>query len=121
MEGLDNVLLLPPVPNHKVQVYYQAADVVLVPSVTSNDVHEATSLSMHEAMACGTPVVVSNTSLLPEVVADAGLLVNPLNVDGLTSAIEKLLVDEDLTQNLSKKALEKAGHFSWEGRAYRTW
>jgi len=115
--GMNDQVIVPGyVPKEDLVAFYNAAEVFVYPSL-----YEGFGLPPLEAMACGTPVVVSNTSSLPEVVGDAGLLVDPLNVDGLTGAIEKLLVDEDLRQNLSKKALEKAGHFSWEGTAFRTW
>lgn len=73
-----------------------------------------------EAMACGTPVVTSNLSSLPEVVGDAGLLVDPLSVDELSSAIERIITDSELRASLRAKGLIQAGRFSWRDTANRT-
>jgi len=106
VEGLDNVLLLPPVPNSKVQVYYQAADVVLVPSVTSNDVQEATSLSMLEGMACGKPVVCSNIGGMAEVVRDGvnGFLVEESSVESICEKLLYIRESPELIATIGKAA-----------------
>jgi glycosyltransferase involved in cell wall biosynthesis len=71
-------------------------------------------------MACGTPVIVSNVSSLPEIVGDAGLLVDPTNVDELTVAMWRLLSDEVLRQELIAKGYKRAACFSWERAARET-
>ncbi|HID87194.1 MAG TPA: glycosyltransferase, partial [Anaerolineae bacterium] len=73
-----------------------------------------------EAMACGVPVVVSNASSLPEVVGDAGLLVDPLDVDALAEAMIAVLSDEDLRASLRQKGIARAKRFSWERTARET-
>ena len=71
-------------------------------------------------MACGTPVVSSNASSLPEVVGDAGLLVDPSDVDGLTVALRDLMDDEPRRSALSAAGLARAATFSWQRMASET-
>lgn len=70
-----------------------------------------------EAMACGTPVLTSNSSSLPEVVGDAAILVDPYSVDQIAAGMERLATDSDLRKELSKKGLERAKQFTWERSA----
>jgi glycosyltransferase involved in cell wall biosynthesis len=65
-------------------------------------------------MACGTPVVSSNSSSLPEVVGDAGLLVDPTDTAALSQAMHRTLSDADLRTNLSQRSLTQAHKFSWQ-------
>ncbi len=67
-----------------------------------------------EAMACGIPVITSNTSSLPEVAGDAALLIDPLSEEELSSAIIKVVSDPTLRQTLSDKGLDQARKFSWD-------
>ena len=73
-----------------------------------------------EAMACGTPVVTSGISSLPEVVGDAALLIDPLDVDGLAGSIRRLWDDEALRRDLRARGLVRAREFSWERTARLT-
>ncbi len=66
-----------------------------------------------EAMACGTPVISSNISSLPEVVEDAGLLVNPLDVGALAQAMTRLVQDQSLRSELSQRGLTRSGQLTW--------
>lgn len=70
-----------------------------------------------EAMACGTPVITSNVSSLPEVVGDAGVLVNPLEPQEICDAMEQLLIDEAFRQKLVAKGLEWVRTFTWNNSA----
>jgi len=73
-----------------------------------------------EAMACGTPVVCSNTSSLPEVAGDAALLVDPADVRALAGAMERALRDEALRVTLRARGMGKARGFTWEQAAQKT-
>ena len=67
-----------------------------------------------EAMACGVPVISSNSSSLPEIVNNAGILITPNNISELATAIEKVLKDEELRKTLISRGLENVKRFSWE-------
>ncbi len=82
--------------------------------------YEGFGLPPLEAMACGTPTIVSNISSLPEVVGDAALLVNPLDIEEIAVAMQRLLGDDDLHAEMSEKGLQRARVFSWERAARRT-
>jgi glycosyltransferase involved in cell wall biosynthesis len=68
-------------------------------------------------MACGTPVIASRTSSLPEVVGDAGLLVDPLDIDGLAGAIRRVTEDPAVKRELGAKGLTRARLFTWDRTA----
>ena len=82
--------------------------------------YEGFGLPPLEAMACGTPTIVSNVSSLPEVVGDAALLVNPRDTEEIAVAMHRLLTDEDLHAELSEKGLQRARTFRWDKAAQRT-
>jgi glycosyltransferase involved in cell wall biosynthesis len=91
---------------------YSAADVLAFPSL-----YEGFGLPILEAMACGTPVVASRASCLPEVAEGAALLVDPTNVDGLASALELALLDVDLRKRLVDEGLKRASQYTWRRAA----
>jgi len=70
-------------------------------------------------MACGTPVVASRASCLPEVAEGAALLIDPTNVDGLAVSLELALTDQTLRAHLTDQGLERASHYTWRGAAER--
>lgn len=70
-----------------------------------------------EAMACGTPVLTSNTSSLPEVTGDSALLVDPENLEAIVDGLRRIATDEDLRVTLTTKGLERAATFTWENTA----
>ena len=94
---------------------YNSARIFVWPSF-----YEGFGLPPLEAMACGAPVIASNVSSLPEIVGDAGLLVDPTNVDELTVAMWRLLSDEALRQELIAKGQVRVARFSWERAARET-
>ncbi len=111
----ERVHFLGRVPVGDLPYLYNAAQLLVLPSF-----YEGFGLPPLEAMACGTPVVVSNVSSLPEVVGDAGLLVDPEDAPGLAVAIWRVLTDEELRVELVGKGLKRAKCFSWEKAARRT-
>ncbi len=82
--------------------------------------YEGFGLPPLEAMACGTPVITSNASSLPEVVGDAGMLVDPRSVDELADAMQRVLSDGELRTEMRTKGLERARQFSWQKAAKET-
>lgn len=103
------------VPYPEQPLWYNAADVFVYPSL-----YEGFGFPPLEAMACGTPVVASNTSALPEVVGEAGLLCDPHSVEGLAQAMRRVLVDQDLRCQLAERGLARARQFTWQEAARRT-
>jgi glycosyltransferase involved in cell wall biosynthesis len=87
----------------------------------SASLYEGFGLPVLEGMACGVPVVCSNTSSLPEVAGDATLLVNPLSVPDLAEAIERVLLDDQLCDDLRARGLARAKKFSWGQTAAATY
>lgn len=97
------------------EVVYNLADIFLFPSL-----YEAFSLALVEAMACGLPVVSTRGAGCVDVVGDAGILVDPLNIEEMAEAIVKVLSSENLRCSLSKASLARASIFSWERCARET-
>jgi glycosyltransferase involved in cell wall biosynthesis len=91
---------------------YSLARALAFPSL-----YEGFGLPVLEAMACGTPVVCANASSLPEVAGDAAVLVDPLDVDGLAEALERVLDDDVLRQELIRRGHERAARFTWAAAA----
>jgi glycosyltransferase involved in cell wall biosynthesis len=94
---------------------YSGASFFVYPSL-----YEGFGLPPLEAMQCGLPVITSNNSSLPEVVGDAGIMVNATDESQLCQAMTKLLNDPNLCQQLSKQALQQSQNFSWEKCAAET-
>lgn len=94
---------------------YNGARVLVLPSL-----YEGFGLPPLEAMACGTPVIVSDRGSLPEVVGEAGLTVNPEKAGDLAAAIEKIWDSPDLRRRLREKGLTRAREFSWRRTAEET-
>ena len=82
---------------------------------------EGFGIPILEAMRCGTPVITSDITSMPEVAGDAALLVNPFSVDSITAAMLKIANDEGLRKQLIKKGLERSNDFSWQKTADRLW
>ena len=114
--GLGNEILLTGyVPEADLPALYSGAICFVYPSY-----FEGFGLPPLEAMKCGTPVIVGNQTSLPEVVGDAGLLVDPFDEAEITSALAQLIDNRDLRDKLRRKGLERAGQFSWNDTARRT-
>jgi glycosyltransferase involved in cell wall biosynthesis len=95
---------------------YRSAVALLYPSL-----FEGFGLPPLEAMACGTPVITSNSSSLPEVVGDAALLVNPYDESELAQAMWRITNDAALRSQLSQAGLQQAKRFTWAAAAEKTW
>ncbi len=111
----DHVILPGYVPNEELPLWYNVADVFVYSSL-----YEGFGLPPLEAMACGTPVIVADTSSLPEVVGQAGLIVPPQDVEAWVEAIRKVLDDEALRQTMRHQGLSQAARFSWTKMARQT-
>lgn len=96
-------------------LWYSAATMLVYPSL-----YEGFGLPVLEAMACGTPVIASDQSSLPELVGEAGILVAPTDVDALRSAIQRLTDDAALRSQLRASGLARAREFSWRRTARET-
>jgi len=93
---------------------YQAATIYATPSV-----YEGFGLTPLEAMACGAPVLAANRTSLPEVIGDAGLLIEP-DLDAWTSALNELANDQSRLNDLSRRGIERSAAFSWRRTAEQT-
>ncbi len=111
----DRVVFTGYVPEGDLPVLMSGARLFVFPSL-----YEGFGLPVLEAMACGVPVACSNVSSLPEVAGDAAVLVDPLDVEGMAVAIERVLGDEDLRGELIERGFEQAKKFSWEKCARET-
>ncbi|HST04273.1 MAG TPA: glycosyltransferase family 1 protein [Chloroflexia bacterium] len=103
------------VPDDELALWYNIANVCAYPSL-----YEGFGLPPLEAMACGTPVITSNTSALPEVVGTAGILLEPTDVQAWATALDKVLTDSVQASTLSRAGLQQASQFSWERTAEET-
>ncbi|MCM0649690.1 glycosyltransferase family 4 protein [Clostridium swellfunianum] len=102
-------------PEDHLPILYNGCEAFVYPSL-----YEGFGLPPLEAMNCGTPVITSNLTSIPEVVGDAGILINPYNEQELESSLVKLLNDSKLKEEYSMKGLERAKNFSWEKTALDT-
>jgi glycosyltransferase involved in cell wall biosynthesis len=113
--NLRNYVVFPGfVASEDLPLWYNRADLFVYPSL-----YEGFGLPPIEAMACGVPVITSNTSSLPEVVGDAALAIDPHNTLELAETIRKVLNDAELTAHLRRKGLEHCKKYTWEQNAAR--
>ncbi len=111
--GVDHAVCLPGyVEDEDLPALYSLADLFVFPSL-----YEGFGLPPLEAMACGTPVVTSNVSSLPEVVGDAALTVDPLDVTALAQAMRRVLDDAALRAELVQRGIARAQQFTWSRAA----
>jgi glycosyltransferase involved in cell wall biosynthesis len=111
----DQVVFTGYIPDEDLPAIYNGAYLFCFPSL-----YEGFGLPVLEAMACGTPVITSNTSSLPEVAGDAALLVDPYQVEDIATGMENVLENPSLTLELKTKGLERAKQFTWEKTARET-
>lgn len=108
----DEVVLIGEVPLEDLVLFYNAAELFVFPSLC-----EGFGIPPLEAMACGTPVVASNATSLPEVVGDAGILVDPYDFTAMSQAMYDVLTSEDLRKELASRGLKRVSAFSSERMA----
>jgi glycosyltransferase involved in cell wall biosynthesis len=101
--------------NHDLARFYRGALGFVFPSL-----YEGFGLPPLEAMSCGTPVLTSNVCSLPEVVGDAGILVDPLDVEAMAGSMRTLAENSELRTALRKKGLLRSQEFTWEKTARKT-
>ncbi|MCC7372895.1 MAG: glycosyltransferase family 4 protein [Chloroflexi bacterium] len=111
----DRVRFLGFVPDADLPALYSGADLFVFPSL-----YEGFGLPVLEAMACGTAVITSSTSSLPEIAGDAARLCDPLDVPGLTTALRELLREPAHRQELAARGLARAAQFTWDRTAQAT-
>jgi glycosyltransferase involved in cell wall biosynthesis len=95
-------------PQETLASFYRLAGAFVFPSL-----YEGFGLPPLESMACGTPVITSNVSSLPEIAGDAALLVDPYDVDAIARAMLRVFTDQPLRDGLVTRGLARARQFSW--------
>ena len=111
----DALVLLGSVTERRLRALYRGAAALVYPSL-----YEGFGLPLIEAMACGTPVIASRVTSIPEVVGDAGVLLDPENVGAWTAAILEVANDEHVRARLRAAGLRRAAEFTWERTARLT-
>jgi len=111
----DKVLFTGHINDNDLSLLYSAAEVFVYPCL-----YAGFGLPPLEAMACGTPVISSNNSSIPEVVGDAGILIDPYQVYDISNALVHVLDDKSMQKKMIKKGKKQAELFSWENAARET-
>jgi glycosyltransferase involved in cell wall biosynthesis len=111
----DRIILLGHVPDDDVVRLLNFCEAFVFPSL-----YEGFGLPPLEAMACGAPVIASDTSSLPEVTGDAAVAVDPESVEAIASAMSRILQSAALRQELRERGLKRAASFSWDRAAAET-
>ncbi len=108
----SRIVFLGVVAEEQLPALYRGAESLIFASL-----YEGFGLPVLEAMACGTPVLTSNVTAMPETAGGAALLVNPTSIDQLSQAITQIVGDRCLRAQLREKGLRRAAHFQWEDTA----
>lgn len=111
----QHVKSLPFIPDDEMPLLYNCAKLFVFPSL-----YEGFGLPPLEAMACGVPVITSNSASIPEVVGDAGIMCDANDVDCFKDAILHLLTDDPKRDELKAKGIARAKSFSWTETAKKT-
>lgn len=111
----SNIIFTGFAPEEDLPILYNGCDIFVYPSL-----YEGFGLPPLEAMNCGTPVITSNISSIPEVVGDGGILIDPFNTASLIDALEMVLNDDNKKKELSEKGLIRASSYSWKKTAEET-
>ena len=105
----ENIIFTGFITDDDLPKYYRGALLLIMPSI-----YEGFGLPVIEAMACGIPTIVSNTTSLEEIAGDASLLVDPLNVQDISNALHKLMCSNLMQEELKIKGLEHVRQFTWK-------
>lgn len=108
----NDIIITGYVPNQELPAIINQSKVMLYPSL-----RESFGIPILEAMACGVPVITSNTSSMPEIAGSAAILVDPYNPSELTDAIRKVVTDDKLRSELIESGFKRAKEFNWERMA----
>ncbi len=111
----DEVIFTGFVEEHWLPIFYNACSCFVYPSF-----YEGFGLPPLEAMSCGTPVIASSLSSIPEVIGDAGILINPYDCESISEALCIMMCDHNKRMDFSEKALNRSKDFSWEKTAVLT-
>ena len=111
----NDVIFTGSVPEKELPQWYNAADLLVYPCA-----YAGFGLPPLEAMACGTPVITSNTTSLPEVVGDAGIMIDPTDIDGLSNNMYNVLTNDSLKKDMIKKGLKQSKLYNWDESAEKT-
>ena len=114
-ETIKDIIIVDFVSKNDLVALYNAATVFVYPSII-----EGFGLPPLEAISCGTPVITSNVPAMNEVIGNAGVLINPMDPSEILRALEKLLQNPSLREELSYKGLERSKDFSWKKTASGT-
>jgi glycosyltransferase involved in cell wall biosynthesis len=106
------LVIFPFCPDPELVLLYSSAQLLAAPSL-----YEGFGLPVLEAMACGCPVLVSRAASLPEITGDAGLQVDPFQVEAIGSGLNRILTDPVLRQNMIRSGLDQAQLYSWKATA----
>ncbi|MEZ5147393.1 MAG: glycosyltransferase family 1 protein [Bacteroidales bacterium] len=109
---IEHIVLSGYINNLDLPAIYSMSSLFLYPSL-----RESFGIPVLEAMRCGTPVVTSNTSSMPEVSGDGALFVDPARPQEIAEAIAKMMTDENLRNEYVKKGFDRSAKFSWENMA----
>jgi glycosyltransferase involved in cell wall biosynthesis len=109
---IEHIMLTGYIPNQQLQYLYQLANHFLYPSL-----RESFGIPILEAMACGIPVITSNTSAMPEVAGSGALLIDPLEPEAIANMIHNVRTDETLRNQTIAYGLKRAAQFSWKKTA----
>ncbi len=108
----EEITFLGYIPDEDMPLLYSGSELFVFPSL-----YEGFGLPLVEAMACGVPVIASNTSSVAEIVGDAGILVSPRDARGLAEAISRLIHDAELRRDLRERGLRRVQRFRWDEAA----
>jgi len=111
----ENVIFTDFIPLENLPIFYNASKLLAYPSF-----YEGFGLPPLESMACGTPVITSNLTSIPEICGDSVYLINPFDIDELSNSIEEVLLDEELRRNMIINGLIKSSSYSWNSTAKNT-